>query len=254
MADPIEEFKAKQRETWALGNFAEVAAYTTQVAGHLVRVADVRPGQAVLDVGTGTGVAAITAARRGARVTGLDLTPELLEQARAIAPVAGVKDIDWKDGDAENLPFDDASFDVVLSQFGHMFAPRPDVATKEMLRVLKPGGRIVFATWPPEMFPGVCAALGAKYVPPPAGVPSPMLWGDPTVVRERLASGVKDLRFERGTMGVPALSAQHFMAWQTTKIGPMIKTVGALKKDPAKLGAYLKESAELIDSYMVDNV
>src|SRR5213595_3914725 len=105
MADPFAEFKEKQRETWALGNFAEAATFTTQVAGHLVRFAGVRPGQAVLDVGTGTGVVAITAARHGAKVTGLDLTPELLDQARAIAPVAGFKDIAWKDGDAENLPF-----------------------------------------------------------------------------------------------------------------------------------------------------
>ncbi|HVE40322.1 MAG TPA: methyltransferase domain-containing protein [Planctomycetota bacterium] len=254
MADPIAEFKAKQRETWALGNFGDVAVFTAQAAGHLVRFAGVRPGQTLLDVGTGTGVVAITAARAGAKVIGLDLTPELLEQARAIAPVAGFADISWKEGDAENLPFGDATFEVVLSQFGHMFAPRPDVAAKEMLRVLKPGGRIAFATWPPEMFPGVCAVLGMKYVPPPPGVLSPMSWGEAGVVRERLGAGVKDLQFERGTMAVPALSPQHFMAWQTTKIGPMIKTVGALQKDPAKLEAYLKESAEMVGAYMVDNV
>jgi len=254
MADLISEFKAKQRETWALGSFAEVAVFTAQPAGHLVRFAGVRPGQTLLDVGTGTGVVAITAARAGAKVTGLDLTPELLEQARAIAPLAGVADIAWQDGDAENLPFPDASFDVVLSQFGHMFAPRPDVAAKELLRVLKPGGRVAFATWPPEMFPGVCATLGMKYLPPPAGVPSPMQWGDAGIVQQRLGPGVKDLQFERGMMAVPALSPKHFMAWQTAKIGPMIKTVGALRKDPAKLEAYLKESEELIGSYMVDNV
>jgi ubiquinone/menaquinone biosynthesis C-methylase UbiE len=254
MPDPISEFKAKQRETWALGSFAEAATYTTQVAGHLVRFAGVRPGHSVLDVGTGTGVVAITAARAGGKVTGLDLTPELLEQARAIAPVAGFKDIAWKDGDAENLPFGDASFDVVLSQFGHMFAPRPDVAVKEMLRVLKPGGRIAIATWPPETFPGVTVALTAKYLPPPAGIPSPILWGEPGVVRERLGSRVKDLHFERGTMIVPALSALHFIAWQTAKIGPFIKTVGALQKEPAKLEAYLRESADLTGAYMVDNI
>jgi ubiquinone/menaquinone biosynthesis C-methylase UbiE len=254
MADPFAEFKAKQRETWALGNFGEVAVFTAQVAGHLVRFAGIRAGQNVLDVGTGTGVVAISAARLGARVTGIDLTPELLEQARNSAPIAGLKDIEWKEGDAENLPFPDAAFDVVLSQFGHMFAPRPEVAVKELLRVLKPGGRIAFATWPPEQFIGRAFALMAKYVTPPAGVAPPILWGDVTTVRDRLGGAVKDLHFERGIMAIPALSPEHFMAWQTKKIGPLIKTVGALQKEPAKLESYLKESGELIASYLVDNV
>src|SRR5262245_28658598 len=108
MPDPIAEFKSKQRESWALGNFRDDVVFTAQPAGHLVRFAGVRPGQALLDVDTGTGVVAITAARQGAAVTGLDLTPELLEQARAIAPTAGFPDIAWKEGDAENLPFGDA--------------------------------------------------------------------------------------------------------------------------------------------------
>jgi len=153
MGDPITEFKAKQRETWALGNFGDMAVFSAIPAGHLVRFAGIRPGQAVLDVGTGTGVVAITAARAGAAATGLDLTPELLEQAKRSAPIAGLS-IAWKEGDVENLPYGDASFDAVLSQFGHMFAPRPEVAVKEMLRVLKPGGRIAFGTWPPEQFIG----------------------------------------------------------------------------------------------------
>jgi ubiquinone/menaquinone biosynthesis C-methylase UbiE len=254
MADPIAEFKAKQRETWALGNFGEVAVFTAQAAGHLVRYAGIRAGQSVLDVGTGTGVVAITAARLGARVTGLDLTPELLEQARQSASMAGLKDIEWKEGDAEILPFPDASFDAVLSQFGHMFAPRPDVALREMLRVLKPGGRIAFATWPPEQFIGRAFALTGKYVTPPPGVAPPILWGDVTIVRERLGTAVKDLFFERGIMAIPTLSPEHFMAWQTAKIGPFIKAVGALQKDPAKLQSYLKESSELIAAYLVDNI
>ena len=253
-ADPIAEFKAKQRETWALGNFGEIAVFTTQTAGHLVRFAGVRSGQRVLDVATGTGVVAITAARLGASVAGLDLTPELLEQARHSALIAGLKDIEWTEGDAESLPYPDASFDVVLSQFGHMFAPRPEVAVRELLRVLKPGGRIALATWPPEQLIGRAFALSAKYVPPPIAVPAPVLWGDVNVIRERLGSAVKELHFERGIMTIPTLSPQHFIAWQTAKIGPFIKTLGALQKDPAKLESYLKESAELIASYTVDNV
>jgi ubiquinone/menaquinone biosynthesis C-methylase UbiE len=252
--DPITEFKAKQRETWALGNFGEVAVFTAQPAGHLVRFAGVRAGQKALDVATGTGVVAVTAARLGANTTGLDLTPELLEQARRNAAIAELKDIEWMEGDAENLPFPDASFDAVLSQFGHMFAPRPEVAVKEMLRVLKPGGTIAFATWPPEQLIGRSFALTSKYVPPPQGVPAPTLWGDVNQVRERLGDRVKDLFFERGFMTIPALSPQHLMAWQTSKIGPMIRTVDALRKESSKLQSYLKESAELIASYLVDNV
>ena len=253
MTDPIAEFKSKQRETWALGNFGDMAVFSAIPAGHLVRFAGIRAGQTVLDVGTGTGVVAITAARAGAVVTGLDLTPELLEQAKVSAPIAGLS-VEWREGDAESLPFPDASFDAVLSQFGHMFAPRPEVAVKEMVRVLKPGGRLAFATCPPEQFLGRSFLLAAKYVAPPAGVPSPALWGDVTVVRERLGAAVKDLFFERGIMGVPMLSPQHYLAFMTAKPGPFIKTVGALKKEPAKLASYLKDAADLIESYLVDNV
>ncbi len=253
--DPIAEYKSKQRETWALGNFGEVATFTTQTAGHLVRFAGVRAGQAVLDVACGTGPVSITAARLGAKVTGLDLTPELLAQARESAPIAGLRDIVWKEGDAEALPFPDASFDVVLSQFGHMFAPRPETVTREMLRVLKPGGRIAIATWPPETFAGRSFLLSGKYMPPPGpGVSPPVQWGDPNLVRERLGSAVKGLFFERGVMSIPTLSPEHFMAWQSAKIGPFIRTMAFLKKDPPKLESYLQEYGALVAEYLVDNI
>lgn len=254
MADEVAEFKQKQRELWALGNFGEVAVFTTMTAGHLVRFAGVKSGQTLLDVGCGTGVVAITAALKGAKVTGLDLTPELLAQAKASAPIANVN-VDWKEGDAESLPFGDASFDVVLSQFGHMFAPRPDVAIREMLRVLKPGGRIAFATWPPDTFVGRAFMLSGKYVPPPPGATSPpVMWGDYNTIRERLGGAVKELLTERGTMAVPTLSAEHFMAWQSAKIGPFIRTMGALQKDPAKRDAYVQEYRALTNEYLADNI
>src|SRR5436853_978849 len=174
--DAIAKFKEAQRQGWK--HFAPLEALTTPVAARLVKFANVRAGQNVLDVGCGTGVVAITAARIGARVHGIDLTPELLERARENASVANVE-IDFREGDAEALPFDDPTFDVVLSQFGHMFAPRPEVAISEMLRVLKPGGTIAFATWPPELLIGSSFALVGRYMPPaPPGVaPSPQ-WGD----------------------------------------------------------------------------
>src|SRR3989442_157483 len=139
--DPIAKFKEAQRQGWK--HFAPLEALTTPAAARLVKFAKVRAGQNVLDLGCGTGVVAITAARIGAGVRGVDLTAELLERARENARIAKVE-IDFREGDAEALPFDGVTFDVVLSQFGHMFAPRPAVAIAEMLRVLKPGGTIAF--------------------------------------------------------------------------------------------------------------
>jgi SAM-dependent methyltransferase len=250
----IEQFKSRQRETWTLGNFGDMAVFTTPVAGHLVRYAGVTGGQAVLDVGTGTGVVAITSRNLGAKVTGLDLTPALLAQARESAAVAGHDDIAWHEGDAEVLPFPDACFDVVLSQFGHMFAPRPEVAVSEMLRVLKPGGIIAFATWPGEQLIGRLFSLIAKYVPPPQGVPSPVQWGDVATIRQRLGDNVMRLHCERGIMGIPTLSPRHLRLFQEAKTGPFIQTLKALQNDPARLDAWRDEMDELISEYLHDNV
>jgi len=253
-SDQMAEFKAKQRETWTLGNFGDMAVFTTPVAGHLVRYAKVADGQAVLDVGTGTGVVAITARRLGAKVTGLDLTPALLAQARESATLAGHDDIAWHEGDAEALPFADESFDVVLSQFGHMFAPRPEVALSEMLRVLKPGGIIAFATWPGEQLIGRQFSLIAKYIPPPPGVASPVLWGDVATVRQRLGDSVQRLHCERGIMAIPALSPKHLRLFQEAKAGPFVRTVQALQQDPARLAAWRQEMDEVLGEYLHDNV
>ena len=252
--DPIAEFKIKQRETWTMGNFGDIAVFTTPVAGHLVGFAGVSGGHAVLDVGTGTGVAAITARRMGARVVGLDLTPALLAQAKESAAVAECDDIVWQEGDAEALPFPDATFDVVLSQFGHMFAPRPEVSMAEMLRVLKPGGIVAFATWPGEQLIGRMFGLNAKYVAPPPDVASPVQWGDVATVRQRLGRDVKDVRFERGMMHIPALSPQHLRLLQEAKTGPFIRVVLALQAEPEKLAAWRKEVDELVSEYLRDNV
>ena len=252
--DPVAEFKSKQRETWTLGNFGDMAVFTTPVAGHLVRYARVTADHAVLDVGTGTGVVAITARHMGARVTGLDLTPALLAQAKESATLAGHDDIAWYEGDVEALPFPDASFDVVLSQFGHMFAPRPEVALSEMLRVLKPGGTIAFATWPAEQLIGRLFSLNSRYVPPPPGIASPVLWGDVAIVRQRLGDSVKHLHSERGIMGIPTLSSRHLRLFQEAKTGPFIRTVQALQHDPARLEAWRNEVDEMVSEYLHDNV
>lgn len=252
-SDAFAEFKNKQRETWALGNFGDIATFTTFTAGHLARFAGIHTGDKVLDVGTGTGVVAVTAAMRGAHVTGLDLTPQLVEQAKANASLAGVR-VDWRVGDAEELPFPDGGFDIVVSQFGHMFAPRPAVAAREMLRVLKPGGRLAFATWPPEQLIGRSFALAAKYLPPVPGVPPLGQWGEPATIRERLGNGVTDLYFERGVLPWPALSVRHYRAMQEAKAGPFIRAQQALMADPARLSEYNREYDELAAPYLVDNV
>jgi SAM-dependent methyltransferase len=250
--DPLEAFKNRQRQIWS--SFAPTAVFTPPVAGHLVRFAQLAPGETVLDVGTGTGVVAITAARAGATVTGLDLTPALLELARENARVSRHEDIVWTEGDAEQLPYPDASFDVVLSQFGHMFAPRAEVAIAEMRRVLKPGGRIAFATWPPEHFVGRMFAFVGRHSPPlPPGASPPPQWGNPATVGERLAPHFGAPFFERGTMHYPALSIDHFRLAMERSIGPMQKLVEGLAGDPQKLAALRDEFDAIAAPYLFDN-
>jgi SAM-dependent methyltransferase len=244
--DPFAQFKAVQREAWNL--FLPLEQFTMIPAGKLVAFAKIVPGQAVLDVACGTGVVAISAARAGAKVRALDLAPALLERARENARITGVE-VDFVAGDVEALPYEDASFDVVLSQFGHMFAPRPEVAVAEMLRVLKPGGRVAFTTWPPDHFVGRMFALVGSYMPPPPqGAPKPApppQWGDPNVVRERLGSRVKGLVFERDTMVVPTLGPSYSRVAMETTLGPLASLVATLQGDPGRL-AKLREELEVL--------
>ena len=251
LKDPFAQFKAVQREGWAL--FVPLEAYTTPAAAKLIEFSRVKAGEKVLDVGCGTGVVAVTAARVGAQVKALDLSPVLLERARWNAETAGGA-IEFTEGDAEALPYPDASFDVVLSQYGHMFAPRPEVAVSEMLRVLKPGGRIAFSTWPPELFIGRMFNLVGQYLPPPPGVPPVALWGDPSVIRERLGDRVTNLAFEREAMYVPALSPQHVRQSFEATAAPVLKLVQTLKDDVAKLTQFRTELEALITTFTRGNL
>src|SRR5262249_12988242 len=157
---------------------------------------------------------------------------------------------------AEQLPYGDAEFDVVLSQYGHMFAPRPDVAVSEMLRVLKRGGTIAFSTWPPELFVGRTGALVGRYAPPPPpGVAPPFLWGGPNVIRERLGAAVSDLSFDRQRMLFPALSPAHVRAFFERTAGPMTALVETLAAtDPERLAAFRREYEALAGEYFEDNL
>ena len=251
--DPIAKFKETQRQGWA--HFAPLEALTTPAAARLVKFAGIQPGQRVLDVGCGTGVVAITAARLNAKVCGIDLTPELLERARENSQLARME-IDWREGDAEALPYSDETFDVVLSQFGHMFAPRPDVATREMLRVLKPGGVIAFSTWPPELMIGRSFTLVGRYMPPPPPeVSPPPQWGDVAVVRERLSSAVREIVFDRDRMSFPALSIPHYRSFIERTAGPMLKLVEMLSgSDPEQLAKFRLEYDSLTAEYFADNI
>lgn len=250
--DPFHQFKQAQKQGWA--HFSPLEALTIPQAARLVRHAKVKAGDRLLDVGCGTGVVPITAARLGAKATGLDLTPELLERARENARISEVP-VEFHEGDVENLPFVDSAFDVVTSQYGHIFAPRPEVAIAEMLRVLKPGGTVAFATWPPEHYVGRSFLLTAKYMPPPPGVPSPVLWGDPRVIQERLGNKVKDIEFERASMLVPVLSPQLHRANGERTIGPLVKLVETLStSDPAKLAQFRSEAEALTAEYLEGNI
>lgn len=190
----IEESKTKARTMWSTGDYDAVADGIWAAGAAVTRTAAVAPGDAVLDIACGTGNAAVQAAMAGGKVTGVDLTPALFDAGRRRAAKAGVE-VEFVEGDAEMLPFGDALFDVVLSTFGVMFAPRHDVAASEIARVLRPGGRIGLATWDPAGSVGTMFQTAARYLPaPPAGSESPMLWGDETHVRRLLGDRI-DLDF-----------------------------------------------------------
>lgn len=181
------ELKKAMKSAWMAGDFGRIANFNQSRGEEFVGRLGLKPGMRVLDVACGTGNQSLPAARLGAEVTGLDFAANLLEQARAAAQKEGLR-IRFIEGDAEELPFEDGEFDVVMSMFGAMFAPRPERVAAEFLRVCKPGGLIVMAAWTPDSFTGGMFKVNAKYAPPPPGIPAPVLWGDEKVVRERFGS------------------------------------------------------------------
>ncbi len=234
-----------------------------------MRLCDISSEDHILDVACGTGNTAITAARRtGAKVTGIDFTPNMLTQAKMEADLAGTEDIEWKESDVEDLPFEDESFDAVLSSFGHMFAPHPEVAIKEMLPVTKSCGRIAFATWPPEHANGELFDVMAKHIPissatiantASANSPPPpystMQWGTPEVVQKRLGvdSNVKNIHFERGAINKPVLSPNHYWKMASTKGDTLIQAIQTIK-DPQKAEDLKKDILQAIAPYIHDNM
>jgi SAM-dependent methyltransferase len=195
--DPeMESLKTRLRAMWMTGDFGEVAKHIETGAEDFIARLALKPGVRVLDVACGSGNLSLPAARAGAIVTGVDIATNLLAQARARAASERLT-IQFDEGDAENLPYEDAAFDEVVSMYGAMFAPRPELVAAELVRVCRPGGRIALANWTPEGLIGQMFKITGKHVPPPANMPSPLKWGDEATVRERLRVGVADLQLTR---------------------------------------------------------
>jgi ubiquinone/menaquinone biosynthesis C-methylase UbiE len=192
----MQALKTKLKATWISGDFGKIAESFAGGAAEFVERLKIPRGAYVLDVACGSGNQSIPAARLGANVTGLDIAPNLLEQARNWAANEEL-DIQFDEGDAEKLPYHAAGFDVVMTMFGAMFAPRPDRVAAELVRVCRPGGTIAMANWTPTGFVGQMFKIVGKHVPPPSGMPSPLLWGDEQIVRERFGGHVSEIRFER---------------------------------------------------------
>ena len=192
---PMERIKETMQAAWMAGDFGVIAKTISGGAERFVDALDIQPGMRVLDVATGTGNLAIPIARKGAVVTGVDIATNLLVQARERAKAEGLK-VQFDEGDAEALPYADGEFDMVVTMFGAMFAPRPVMVAEELGRVLKQGGKLAMANWNPASFSGQMFKVGSKHAPGPPGIPPPVQWGDEAVVRQRLGPYFMNIRTE----------------------------------------------------------
>ena len=223
--------KTRLRATWIAGDFGQIAKYYTEGAEAFVNRLNLEPGMKLLDVACGTGNLALPAARAGAVVTGVDIAPNLVEQAREIARSERLN-AQFDEGDAEALTYNDASFDVVATMFGAMFAPRPELVAAELKRVCRPGGVIAMANWTPTGFIGKMFKTMTSHVAPPPGMPSPVLWGVAETVRERLGEGISTLEAKPQNIHwvfpfSPAEVVEHFRLYY----GPTQKAFGLLDEN-----------------------
>jgi ubiquinone/menaquinone biosynthesis C-methylase UbiE len=236
--------KARQQGAWSTGNYAVVGS-TLQIVGEsLCEALDIRAGSNVLDVAAGNGNASLAAAHRWCNVTSTDFVPALLELGRARALAEGLK-IEFREADAENLPFGDGSFDYVLSTFGVMFTPDQQRAAEELYRVCRVGGRIGLANWTPEGFIGQLFKVIGKYVPPAAGLKPPARWGTEVGLTEMFGP-LANIQVTRKMYTFRYLSPQHFIDIFRTFYGPMNKAFAALNDDAAKQEAFANELFALL--------
>lgn len=226
----LEAVKARQQAAWAAGDYGQIGVRVQLVGETLCEAADVRGGERVLDVAAGNGNASLAAARRFANVVSTDYVPALLEAGRRRAEADGLP-IEFRVADAESLPFPDASFDVALSTFGVMFAPDAVRVASELLRVVRPGGRVALASWTPTSFVGEMFATIGRFLPPPAGVRPPTAWGDEPRLVELFGPSAQDLRTARRTFAFRFLSAAHFVDVFRRFYGPMVKAFDAVGPD-----------------------
>lgn len=243
MTPEMEALKGKLRATWMAGDFGVIARMIAHGGDEFVDRLDIKTGMKVLDVACGTGNTAIPEAKKGADVTGLDLASNLIDQARQRAEEEGVK-AKFDVGDVESMPYANGEFDAVVTMFGAMFAPRPEITASEMKRVCRSGGFIAMANWTPEAFTGAMFKIGAKHVPPPPGMAPPLQWGMEDVVRERFAERISDLQMNRRKIfftyeGSPADSVELFRQY----FGPTQKAFDSL--DEAGQAALRKDLVDL---------
>jgi ubiquinone/menaquinone biosynthesis C-methylase UbiE len=245
----LNALKARQHGAWSSGDYAIVGTTLQIVGEELCEALDIRAGQSVLDVAAGNGNATLAAARRWCDVVSTDYVPSLLERGRARASADGLS-VEFKEADAEALPFADAAFDVVVSTFGVMFTPNQDRAASELLRVCKSGGKIGLANWTPEGFIGQLFKTLGRYLPPPAGAKSPALWGTKARIEEMFAGS--DIQIARRHFVFRYRSAEHFVEIFKTYYGPVLKAFAALdstgqdglKRDILALIATMNRSAD----------
>jgi SAM-dependent methyltransferase len=229
MSIDISGIKEGQRMMWTAGDYPDIARTISGVAELVVERVGAAPGESLLDVATGSGNVAIPAALAGAKVTGLDLTPKLLEVARARAADAGVE-VTFVEGDAEELPFEEASFDCVTSCFGVMFAPRQLLAAGELTRVARPGATIVFTAWTAEGLNGrMFKTVGSYMPPPPPELKPPVMWGNEDHVRSLFADSGAELSFERHTVTFEHASPESWLEYNERVLGPAIMAKSALE-------------------------
>ena len=243
-APDLAAVKERQQQAWASGDFHVVAARITLVAERLVDAADLRAGWRVLDVATGSGNAAIAAARLGCDVTGSDYVPSLLARGRERAAAERLP-VTFVEGDAEALPFGDAEFDAVTSIYGAMFAPDHERAASELVRVSRPGGAIALASWTPDGFIGELFRTVARHVAPPAGVRSPMLWGTEAHLRELFGGRIASLVVTERTFTFRFRTAEEFVDFFRTWYGPTLKAFAALDGPEAR-GALARDLVDLV--------
>jgi len=226
-APDLRAIKARQQTTWASGDYAVIGTTLQLVGESLAEAADICAGDRVLDVAAGNGNATLAAARRFAVVTSTDYVPQLLDKARARASAEGL-DVSFQTADAEDLPFADSSFDVALSTFGVMFAPDQKKVAGELLRVVRPGGRIGLANWSPEGLIGELFRTIGRHVPPPAGVASPMLWGNRAHLKELFGTQAAGIDVERRSFNFRYRSPNHWIEVFRAFYGPIHKAFQAL--------------------------